>query len=201
MNTRTCDSPTISNSDHTANIDIRSNVHLRSEKPLVSDREFVRHVRGRAAIGKLLRRLGPNLDPAEAGRQSLLTVRQAAEWAWEKPCELCGCIAEGPVKKGPVETIEFRCPLGQCLSRAFVPRALLLDVSLVDIATRRAGRPLNDVVHLALESNWRESSSHKASVRSPRRYLVSLTPWQAYMLTDADVEQALACYLRELADA
>ena len=201
MNTRTCGSPTISNNERTANIDIRSNVHLRSEKPLVSDREFVRHVRGRTAIGKLLRRLAPNLDPAEAGRRSLLTVRQAAEWAWQKPCELCGCIAEGPVKKGVAETIEFRCPLGQCLSRSFVPRAFLLDVSVVDLVTRRTGRPFNDVVRLALESNWRESPRDKTIVRSPRRYIVSLTPWQAYMLTDADVEQALAFYVQELPDA
>src|ERR1035441_3702651 len=102
MNTKTCDSPIISMNKETANVDIRSNVHLRSEKPLGADKEFARHVTGRGAIGKLLRRLAPGLDPSEAGR-SLLTVRQAAEWAWQRPCELCGCIPEGPVKKGEVE--------------------------------------------------------------------------------------------------
>jgi hypothetical protein len=192
--------PIISNSKQTANVDIRSNVYLRSEKPLASDKEFIRRVKGRRAIGKLLRRLAPGLDPAEAGR-SLLTVRQAAEWAWQRPCELCGCIPEGPVKKGAVETIEFRCPLGQCPSRTFVPRAFLLDVSLVDRATRRTGKPFNEVVRLALDTNWRESSNNEAIVRSPRRYVLSLTPWQAYMLTEADVEHALAFYVQELPDA
>jgi hypothetical protein len=52
-----------------------------------------------------------------------------------------------------------------------------------------------------LDSTWRESSNHEASVRSPRRYILSLTPWQAYMLTEADVEHALAFYVQELPDA
>src|ERR1700681_2213493 len=107
MNMKTCDSPITSKSKQSANVDIRSNVHLLSEKPLGADCEFTMCVRGRGAIGKLLRRLAPGLDPSKAGR-SVLTVRQAAEWAWQKPCELCGCVPEGPVKKGAMETIEFR---------------------------------------------------------------------------------------------
>jgi hypothetical protein len=187
-------------SEMTATIDIRANVHLRSDKPLAADKEFTRHVRGRGAIGKLLRRLAPGLDLAQAGR-SLLTVRQAAEWAWQKPCELCGCVPEGVVKKGGMETIEFRCPLGKCHPRNFVPRTFLLDVSLVDLATKRTGKPLNEVVRLALGADWRNADHHEPKVRSPRRYLLSLTPWQAYMLTEADVEQALAVFIQELRHA
>jgi hypothetical protein len=200
MNMKTCDLRIISKSEQPANIDIRSNVYLRLQTPLVVDKAFQRRVTGRGALGKLLHRLVPGQDPSEAGR-SLLTVRQAAEWAWQTPCELCGCIPEGPVKKGAQETIEFRCPLGKCHPRNFVPRAFLLDVSVVDMATRRSGKPLNEVVRLALETNWRELSDREIVERFPRRYLLALTPWQAYMLTAAEIELALAVYVRELPDA
>jgi len=187
-------------SEQASNIDVRSNVYLRTDKPINADTDFMKRVTGRAAIGKLLERVAPGLDPSEAGR-SLLTVRQAAEWAWQKPCELCGCIPEGPVRRGSVETIEFRCPLGRCHPKNFVPRAFLLDVVLVDRATRITGKSLNEVVRLALDTNWRDFPNKENGKRSPRRYWVALTPWEAYMLKASDLEHALAVYTRELGDA
>ena len=191
-------------SEQAASIDIRSNVYLRTDKPIDADTDFMKRVTGRAAIGKLLELVAPGLDPSEAGK-SLLTVRQAAEWAWQKPCELCGCIPEGPVRRGLVETIEFRCPLGRCHPKNFVPRAFLLDIILVDRVTSVTGKPLNDVVRLALESSWRDLPrdlpSEVTPERRPRRCVVALTPWQAYMLKASDIEHALAVYVRELRDA
>lgn len=171
---------------------LRSNVYLRTEGPLGHDTEFLKRVRSRNAISKMLALLHVDRTSIPQLRR-VLTSRQAAEWAWEHRCERCGCVPEGPVIVNGREEIRFRCPLGVCESRELVGKSILLDASLVDRVTRKVGLPLIQAVQLILGRT--DCSCLKVSaVRQPSRRVpvtVALTPWQRYMLTNEQIEAAL----------
>lgn len=185
------------NNSTSSHVTLRSNVHLRNEAPMCADRDFIRRVRGRNAISKLLSMLG--IDTADrAATRRILTPRQIAEFAWERRCERCGCLPEGPVLNGGREEIKFRCPLGTCESRQLVGTQLLLEARLVDAVCHKTGLPALRAVTHVLSSLDITDIAHYAPMDTPkRRFTVALTPWQRYMLSDAEIEVALKQFLQE----
>jgi len=190
--------PTTSNNDQKSSVTLRSNVYLRTELPLGRDFEFLKRVRSRGAISKILTLLHVDRT-AVSELKRVLTSRQAAEWAWEHRCDRCGCVPEGPVIVNGHEEIRFRCPLGVCESRGLEGKSILLDRSLVDRITRQVNLPLIQAVQLILART--DFSCLKVSAVSlPSRRVpvtVALTPWQRYMLTNEQIEAALRAFACE----
>jgi len=183
-----------SNNGLKSSVTVRSNVYVRTNEPLQSDKAFVKRIHGRGAIAKALALLEVNsTDRSQLTR--VLTPRQIAEWAWERRCEHCGCIPEGPVFIEGREEIRFRCPLGKCESRELLGRSVLLNPALVDRVTRRTGLPLMQTAQLIL-SRTDFSRVKRPTTPSTRRapFIVALTPWQRYMLTNEDIEAALIAF-------
>ena len=177
-----------------SNVSIRSNVYLRNEQSVGADPAFCSRVQGRPAIRLMLAQLGVSeTNSAEVSRA--LTPRQFAEWGWEQRCEMCGCIPEGPVLINDHEEIQFRCPLGTCESLQMLSRAVLLDLTLVERATRRTKLDLSQVVqHALVEAGSSCDKTQASDVSSRRRFTIQLTPWQKYMLSDESIEAALRVF-------
>jgi hypothetical protein len=99
----------------------RANLARRSNVMLSGDSRFLREVRGRSALLRLLQRmfpatnLGDPLDVERAVRRARLTDAQRVQLTDDIPCALCGCRPVGPVRCGGDTKVEFRCPTGECL--------------------------------------------------------------------------------------
>lgn len=180
-----------------SNVSVKSNVYTRQPVDLFRDQPFIAQVRGREALVKILRTLRPGGDPISAAR-GLLTPRQIAELAWERRCDICGAIPEGPVSHSGVEQIEFRCPRGLCKTQAYRNRVVLLDLNLVSEATAKTSLTLPEVVRKALD-RFRPSPGSLPSRRCTtiRRFAVKLTPYEFYFLSDAEIESSLSSFVRE----
>src|SRR5437867_1926484 len=118
---------------------MQSNVRLRSNVFLSGHPEMRLQVRGRPALKKLLTRLAPGMSESDAARILRLKPRQLAELAWEIPCVDCGAVPEGPVLRGQIETVEFRCPRGVCSPRDLKGSLVALDLEMVNEGLRRLG--------------------------------------------------------------
>ena len=195
MITRSCGLLTISTTSCSSNIEIRSNVYVRSAGSLADDKVFCNHVRGWSAIQKLVGKISPNANVEQAAKW--LTKLQFAEWMWARKCDICGCIPEGPVKRGNDIEIVFRCPRKQCSSTALKAKTILLRVDIVATACARSRMPPPETLRLALSTDWQ--STKTAPIEKPirRPYTVRLTPWEWYMLNPDDMESALSHYAKE----
>lgn len=182
-----------------SSVALRSNVYLRSEAPVGGDCEFIQRVRGRRAIIRVLNILGVDANDRAATRR-ILNRRQIAELAWERRCEECGCRPEGPVLQGGSEEILFRCPLGKCNSRQRVPVQMLLDPVLVDEVCRRTGLPAPSAIsHILSKLDTTTITDGALISGAKRRFTIALTPWQRYMLSEAQIESALNQFIEETA--
>ena len=175
-----------------SNVSVRSNVYVRRSVELFRDRSFLEQIRGRDALLKILRRFRPASDPG-ASTRDIFTSRQAAELAWAQPCDICGAIPEGPVTHDGVEQIEFRCPRDRCRTQTYRNKVVLLDLDLVNRATAKANMTPPEIVRKALD-RFRPCSSAlaRASKRGiTRRFVLKLTPYEFYFLTDEEIESSL----------
>jgi len=173
-----------------SNITVRSNVFVRKHAELKDDIGFIRQVRGRSALLKLLGRI-----PSQAGtllfRDKRLSQRQIAELAWEVPCAECGAIPEGPVTRMGHEEIEFRCPRGRCGQANLRGRTVLLDQDLVHRVLSGSTTSLTDVVQLALKEYIPETRTSFVQTSLKRRFSIRVTLSQHYFFSDRDIEMAL----------
>ncbi len=181
-----------------SNVSVKSNVYVRQGVELFRDRPFLEQVRGRDALVKILRRLRPEGDPVALTR-GLFTPRQAAELAWEQRCDICGAIPEGPVSRGGVEQIEFRCPRGQCRAQTYRNKVVLLDLRLIVEATAKTKMTPAEVVRKALD-RFRPcpgSMTSRSGRSVTRRFVLRLTPYEFYFLTDEEIESSLLSFITE----
>jgi hypothetical protein len=179
-----------------SNVSVRSNVYVRQGVELIRDQPFLQQIRGRDALVKIVRRFNPAGDPSISTR-GLFSPRQAAEFAWEKRCDICRAIPEGLVTRGGVEQIEFRCPRGRCRTQSFRHKVLLLDLELVAEATAKAKTTPAEVVRMALEK-LRPSPRLKTLRRNrgvTRRFPLKLTPYEFYFFTHEEIELSLLSFI------
>jgi hypothetical protein len=178
------------------NVSVKSNVYVRQGVELIRDRPFLEQIRGRDALVKILRRFSPAGDPVGSTRGSF-TPRQVAELAWEQRCDICGAIPEGPVSRGGVEQIEFRCPRGQCKTQTYRIKTVLLDFKLVDEATAKMKLTPAEVVRKALETFPPKPGTQASECTRgvTRRFPVKLTPYEFYFLTDEEIESSLLSFI------
>lgn len=200
MNTRDSGSPITLPDSARSDVAFRSNIYLRAACELHEDRQFIARVRGHGALNVLLSKLSPLSPPNDTARH-YLTNRQLAEWLWSGRCDMCGCVPEGPVIRGGKEEIEFRCPRGTCHASQRVSRMVLLDSRLVGRACEELEQFQEEVIRLALSRGRSAVIRPPDLSRQPRRFTVRLTRWQAYMLEDMDIENALWTLIEERQDA
>jgi hypothetical protein len=177
-----------------SNVAIRSNLFVRQPVSAKEDRNFVKQVRGKTALAKLVAQF-PELEPGSPSR--LLNQRQVAELVWETPCTRCGAVPEGQIwRNGQLELV-FRCPLTECRAASYRARTVSLDHNIVTKATTALGLPLSEVVSIALRDIDSKSllTVGIASLRRP--FTVRLSPSQYHFLTDTDIEAALAALIAE----
>jgi len=196
MNTRNSDSSITLPDGARSNVAFRSNIYLRAACEPHEDGEFIKRVRGHRALKLLLSKLSP-LSPQNEAVRSCLTNRQAAEWLWSGRCDMCGCVPEGPVIRDGREEIEFRCPRGVCDPRQYVPRSVSLDRRLVARACAKLQCGQEEVIRTAASRGWPGVACPPDPARQPHPFPVRLTRWQAYMLKDADIENALRALIEE----
>jgi hypothetical protein len=176
-----------------SNIVITSNVYLRSGEPLQTDNSFARQVRGRVAVHRLLEIIAPGSDPKSAAR-GILSARQIAEAAWQGPCT-CGAYPEGPVRQNGDLDVQFRCPMQHCQSDNQRARRCMLDLTLIDFATKSVNQDIRVIIAKAL-STVPLCHSSAVPIECERRPVpVMLTLYQDNFLTDSDIEDALRRYL------
>jgi hypothetical protein len=178
-----------------SNVTIRSNLFVRQQVPIKEDRLFVRQVRGKTALGKLIAQF-PELE-SSGYRNSVLNQRQVAELVWEMPCTKCGAIPEGPVLGDGSPEITFRCPLAVCRAASYRARTILLDANIVRGVTSAVGLPLSEVVVIALRNTDGKALSTVGIASSRRPFTVRLSPSQYHFLSDTDIEAALAALITE----
>lgn len=181
-----------------SNVSVRSNVYVRRNVDLFRDRSFLEQIRGRDALLMILRRFRPASDPG-ASTRDIFTPRQAAELAWAQPCEMCGAIPDGPVTRDGVEQIEFRCPRGRCRTQTYRNKVVLLDLDLVNRATAKVNMAPPEIVRKALD-RFRPRPGTLAHARKrgiTRRFVLKLTPYEFYFLTDEEIELSLFSFYGE----
>ena len=178
-----------------SNVTIRSNLFIRQPVSVKEDRIFVKQVRGRIALAKLIARLSES--ESTGSRNGLLNQRQVAELVWETPCTKCGAIPEGPISSNGQIEIAFRCPLAVCKGANYRARTVSLDHNVVGKVTSALGLPLSEVVDIALKNIDGKVSSAIGIAPSRRPFTVRLSPSQYHFLTDADIEAALAALVIE----
>src|SRR5215212_3648441 len=119
-----------------SNLQLKSNVYLRkAEGPLRDDMDFTRHVRGLAAIRKLLSMFG--LAPAEMQynsdavrsllRQGKITNLQHNALKWELRCLSCDSVPVGLTFDGKLES---RCNQPGCRIRSIQAKYVRLPDSI-----------------------------------------------------------------------
>ena len=178
------------------NITVRSNVFVRSQSELREDSDFIAQVRGRTALLRLLSRIS-SLSDALMSARACRSQRQVAEIAWEVPCAECGALPEGAIIRMGHEEVEFRCPKGKCEQSKLRGRTILLDPQLVQQATSRSGKPLNEVIQDVLRQYRKESSKGVLSESTGKRpFTIRITLSQHYFFSDRDIEAALAATIR-----
>lgn len=174
---------------------IRSNVFIRHPGSVKEDNKFIKQVRGKTALTKLIAQF-PELESSAHGTK-LLDQRQVAELVWETPCTKCGAIPEGQIwSKGRLE-IAFRCPLAVCAVSSHRARTVSLDPNIVRKVTSAFGLSLSEVVDVALTSMGDTVSSTAGIACSRRPFTVRLSPSQYHFLSDTDIEAALAALIAE----
>lgn len=178
-----------------SNVTIRSNLFIRQPVSLKEDHKFVKQVRGRPALAKLIARMPESESPG--CRNSLLNQRQVAELVWETPCTKCGAIPEGPIWRNGQLEIAFRCPLAVCRAGSYRARTVSLDHNIVRKVTSALGLPLSEVVDIALRNIDGKVFSTIGSASLRRPFTVRLTPSQYHFLSDTDIEAALAALVSE----
>jgi hypothetical protein len=178
-----------------SNVTIRSNLFIRQPVPVKEDRTFVRQVKGKTALCKLIAQF-PELE-ASGYRHSVLSQRQVAELVWETPCTKCGAIPEGPIWRNGNLEIAFRCPLAVCRAATYRARTVSLDHNIVRTVTSALGLPLSEVVDVALRNIDGKDLSTIGIASSRRPFTVRLSPSQYHFLTDSDIEAALTALLTE----
>jgi hypothetical protein len=179
-----------------SNVALKSNVYVRQGVELFRDRPFLKQIRGRGALVKVLSRFSPAVDHLASARR-VFTPRQIAEVAWEQRCDICGAIPEGPVTRGGVEQIEFRCPRGQCKTQTYRNKVVLLDLKLVAAATAKMKMTPAELVRRALET-FRPcpgTLGSRIGRSTTRRFPVRLTPYEFYFLTDEEIESSLFSFI------
>lgn len=178
-----------------SNVAIRSNLFIRLAVPVKEDRRFVRQVRGKTSLCKLIAQF-PELE-LSGYRNGLLSQRQVAELVWETPCTKCGAIPEGPICRNGNLEIAFRCPLDVCKAAAYRARTVSLDHNIVRKVTSALGLTLSEVVDIALRNIDGKQLSAIGIESSRRPFTVRLSPSQYRFLSDADIEGALAALITE----
>lgn len=174
-----------------SNVSVKSNVYIRQAVDLSRDQSFLRQIRGRDALVKIVKRL-----PSARG---LLTARQTAELAWERRCDICGAIPEGPVSRDGVEQILFRCPRGQCKTQAYRSRVVFLDLNLVAEATTKTRMTPPEIVRKALDRlrPCPGSLARRNGRSATRRFVLKLTPYEFYFFSDEEIESAIFSFITE----
>jgi hypothetical protein len=176
-----------------SNVVITSNVYLRSGEPLNEDFAFIRQVRGRVAVNRLLERIAPGSDPKSAAR-GFLSARQIAEAAWQGPCT-CGAYPEGPVRQNGDLDVQFRCPMQHCESNHRRARRCMLDLKLINYATQTMNQDIRAIIATALAAVPLRHAAIPPAECERRPVPVMLTLYQDNFLTDSDIEDALRRYL------
>lgn len=177
-----------------SNVAIRSNLFIRQTVSTKEDREFLKQVKGKTALVRLIAQF-PELEPGS--RSSALTQRQVAELVWETPCTSCGAIPEGPIWRNGKLEIAFRCPLTLCKVASYRARTVSLDRNIVTRATTALGLPLSEAIAIALRGIDGKSPSTTGVAALRRPFTVRLSPSQYHFLADIDIEAALAALLVE----
>jgi len=95
-----------------ANVKLRSNVYLRLATSVRDDPEYRAKVHGYEALHKMLSKIDKFGGPDGAHRW--LTADQRNELNEVTRCAMCKTQVVGPVRRGQLVTMEFRCPLGNC---------------------------------------------------------------------------------------
>jgi len=139
-----------------SNLQSRSNVYLRQPGTrLRDDNEFLRRVRGLAAIRKMLGLFG--LQPAQQRHDASevlrlvalgkLTATQRNALKWELACARCESIPCGETFEGK---FEFRCDRADCLSKQtpsdFVVRRILVPISDLQLCRNDVGKVLSQTI-------------------------------------------------------
>jgi hypothetical protein len=122
----------------------------------------------------------------------VLTDRQRAELRWSIPCAECGSIPEGPIVRDGVERVEFRCPFKRCGSTDLQARSLLLSYGAVRDWLDSTGRPLDEAVSRALQSDVKTISSAPTDVR---RCVVRVPAGISKALSNSELEKRIHSFL------
>lgn len=121
-----------------SNLLCKSNVYLRQPgTPIRNDLQFLRQVRGRKAVYKLLRMM--HVPPAKCKydepevrnliRKGRLNNVQHNSLKWEQQCQRCNMIPSGMTFN---DTLGFRCDFEDCTGRTLVARLIQLPRSVMN---------------------------------------------------------------------
>jgi hypothetical protein len=64
--------------------------------------------------------------------------------SWERRCFRCGAIPEGVVLRNARESVQFRCPLGECKHSETKARIIHMERRLLDDVTRKYRLPISE---------------------------------------------------------
>ena len=95
-----------------SNVRLRSNVYIRADRDIRDDEAFRAQVRGKRALEKLLRRIQIYASPDY--EEQWLSPLQLKELREANLCSRCKTVVWGPVRRGNVVTMQFRCPYPVC---------------------------------------------------------------------------------------
>lgn len=172
-----------------SNIGIRSNVYVLNSDPAIkANPEFVRQVRGREAVLRLLQWLGIGPEPGSAGK--VLSPRQLGELIWDTPCGRCGAIPEGLLTSSASPEIVFRCPQNICRGSTLRARTVLLPLALVHQLSAKFQEPIADLAHRMLGRVTKKKAVDWAGPRVP--IAIKLSPTQYYLYDDGQIQQVLS---------
>ena len=176
-----------------SNVTIRSNVFVRREPLVEDDRTFLAQVRGRSALGQLLRRLEPRRELQGPVARRYFTREQLAWAARVGRCGECNAFPEGPVcVDGEIE-VQFRCPRGTCAAPRHQPHVLSLRQEVIRRCVDVFQKPLSDIVQDALRLELPDDSQGRGVAAATDRVpaVIHLTLTQKHFNSDHDIEMAL----------
>jgi hypothetical protein len=174
-----------------SNITVRSNVFLRQETALKSDLSFIRQVRGRSALIKLLKLI--SVEARAHTARYLLTPRQVAELTWEIPCALCKAFPEGAIRSGSAETVVFRCPRGRCGAPVLRAKTVQIPLSLVKLLGDKFRQPIWTIAQAALDLDRVSTTMGKHEPKVP--IVLKLSPTQYHLYDDEQIVSALCAFV------
>lgn len=182
-----------------SNLKLRSNVYPRQRRtPLPADSDFIRHVRGAAAVHKLLGMLGVTPDRRRhddpevlrLARTGKVTRAQLNTLRWAVRCAECECIPAGVTFDG---SVAFRCEIPGCAQGSPPVRSVLIPDQLV----REVGRAKNftDIIDWAIARCDGLPPRHEPDA-TRTRVTVRVSPTTDLLYDDEDLSAFLAFGLR-----